>query len=71
MLRFGLNFGFGLVPIQGAQGFDFFDEFADFGGKDRAFGSAGPYFFLVCVMNVFSALAWTRMRMPSSKGEPA
>jgi ACS family glucarate transporter-like MFS transporter len=29
-----------------------------------AFGSAGPYFFLVCGMNVLSALAWTRMRRP-------
>ncbi len=27
-----------------------------------AFGSAGPYFFLVCAMNLLSALAWTRMR---------
>ncbi len=27
-----------------------------------AFGTAGPYFFLVCVMNLLSAFAWTRMR---------
>jgi ACS family glucarate transporter-like MFS transporter len=31
-----------------------------------AFGSAGPYFFLVCAMNVLSAAAWTRMRQPSA-----
>lgn len=29
-----------------------------------AFGSAGPYFFLVCAMNLLSGLAWTRMRRP-------
>lgn len=29
-----------------------------------AFGTAGPYFFLVCGMNLLSGLAWTRMRMP-------
>jgi ACS family glucarate transporter-like MFS transporter len=34
-----------------------------------AFGSAGPYFFLVCAMNLMSALAWTRMRMPQSVAE--
>jgi hypothetical protein len=30
-----------------------------------AFGSAGPYFLLVCVMNIASAAAWTRMKHPS------
>ncbi|MDZ4798908.1 MAG: MFS transporter [Bryobacteraceae bacterium] len=29
-----------------------------------AFGTAGPYFFLVCAMNLLSALAWTQMRRP-------
>ncbi|HYI96113.1 MAG TPA: MFS transporter [Bryobacteraceae bacterium] len=29
-----------------------------------AFGSAGPYFFLVCGMNLLSGLAWTRIRIP-------
>ena len=29
-----------------------------------AFGTAGPYFFLVCAMNLLSGLAWTRMRIP-------
>jgi ACS family glucarate transporter-like MFS transporter len=29
---------------------------------ESAFGSAGPYFFLVCAMNVLSAAAWTGMR---------
>ncbi|HYP14786.1 MAG TPA: MFS transporter [Bryobacteraceae bacterium] len=33
-----------------------------------AFGSAGPYFMLVCAMNVLSALAWTRMRRPEDTG---
>lgn len=35
-----------------------------------AFGSAGPYFFLVCAMNVLSALAWTHMRMPRKTSVP-
>jgi ACS family glucarate transporter-like MFS transporter len=32
-----------------------------------AFGTAGPYFLLVCVMNVLSAAAWTRMTQPSER----
>jgi ACS family glucarate transporter-like MFS transporter len=31
-----------------------------------AFGAAGPYFALLCAMNLASALAWTRMRSPRS-----
>lgn len=34
-----------------------------------AFGSAGPYFFLVCAMNLLSGLAWTRMRMRQPETE--
>jgi MFS transporter, ACS family, glucarate transporter len=32
-----------------------------------AFGSAGPYFYLLAALNLLSALAWTRIRVASGK----